>query len=140
MSKHSCSSLVIRCIDFRIAPAKLTELLASAGICQDGDYDLVSIAGAGKDLLSENKAECDFILKQINISKKLHDTKTVYILMHDNCGAYNIADAATEHEVQSADLRRLIIDLAKAVPGIEVKGYIIKGVGSGELRLTSVKS
>lgn len=139
MSKHSCSSLVIRCIDFRIAPSKLTDLLAQAGVCQDGDYDLVSVAGAGKDLLSDNKAERDFILKQINISKNLHDIKTIYILMHDNCGAYNIADAATEDQVQSDDLCRLIIDLKKIVPGVEVKGYIIKGVPNQTLSLTPVE-
>lgn len=139
MSQHSCSSLVIRCIDFRIAPSKLAELLAEAGICQDGDYDLVSVAGAGKDLLSNNKAERDFILKQINISKNLHNIKNIYILMHDNCGAYNIVDAIVEDQVQSDDLRRLIIDLKEIVPGVEIKGYIVKGVPTQTLSLTPVE-
>lgn len=138
MSKHSCAALVIRCIDFRIAPKNLSEMLAEAGMCHDGDYDLVSVAGAGKDLLSQNSSERDFILKQINISKKLHDISTVYILMHDNCGAYGIPDAAEEHEVQTKDLKQVEAMLASALPGVEIKGFIVKGVPTGMLSIEPI--
>ena len=113
-------------------------MLAKAGMCHDGDYDLVSIAGAGKDLLSKNSAERDFILKQINISKKLHDMKIVYVLMHDNCGAYGISDALKEYDVQVRDLRQIKSELSTAVPGVEVKGFIVKGVSIGMLSIEPV--
>jgi carbonic anhydrase len=114
-------------------------MLTKAGMCHDGDYDLVSIAGAGKDLLSENSAERDFILKQISISKKLHDIKTVYVLMHDNCGAYGISDVTEEHGVQANDLREIKRALSTAVQGVEVKGFIVKGVPTGMLSIEPVE-
>lgn len=138
MSKHSCTALVIRCIDFRISSVKLSELLVKAGLCREGDYDLISIAGAGKDLLSSNTAERDFILKQIDISQRLHGIKTIYILMHDNCGAYGIADPVAEDKTQSDDLKRITADLVAAFPGLTVKGLIIKGVPTATLSLVSV--
>lgn len=130
--------MVIRCIDFRIAPKNLSELLSEAGMCHDGDYDLVSVAGSGKDLLSENTTERDFILKQINISKKLHDIKTIYILMHDNCGAYAIPDAAAEHNVQVKDLKQIEQYLNSVLTDVEIKGFVVKGVPTGMLSLEPV--
>lgn len=138
MSKHSCASLVLRCIDFRIPPKNLSELLTTAGICHDGDYDLVSVAGAGKDLLSPDAAEKEFILKQIRISKKLHEIKNIYILMHDNCGAYGIADAAQEEKTQSEHLHTIREQLIKEFPDIQVKGLIVTGVPSGSLGLKTI--
>lgn len=113
-------------------------MLMKAGMCHDGDYDLVSIAGAGKDLLSENSAERDFILKQISISKKLHNIQTVYILMHDNCGAYGIPDAAKEHNVQVGDLKKVEVMLAAELPGVDIKGFIVKGVPTGMLSIEPI--
>ncbi len=139
MSKHHCQSLIIRCIDFRIGSTKLSELLEQAGLCHDGAYDLVSVAGAGKDLLSSDTAERDFILKQLKISKELHEIKNIYILMHDNCGAYAISDPAAEEKTQTQHLTTIAQQLRHEFPDLQVKGLIIAGVPSGNLRLKIIQ-
>lgn len=138
MPDHFCSNLIIRCIDFRIMPHNLSSLLEGAGVCHDGEYDLVSVAGAGKDLLSEVAGEKEFILKQIRISKKLHHVTTIIILMHQNCGAYGVEDDTEEEKMQIDHLHRITDLLHDELSDIIVKGFIVTGVSAGQLGLRAV--
>lgn len=47
------------CMDFRIKPKALSQLLEKEMSCEEGDYDLVSCAGAANDLLGQ-EAEKNF--------------------------------------------------------------------------------
>src|SRR3989338_8072941 len=134
---HHCQALIIRCMDFRLT-AGLPKLLEKAGY-PAGGYGLVSAAGAGKDLLSAEPGEANFLLKQIRLSQKLHDAKEIVVLHHDNCGAYGLADPAEEEAAHKKDLAE-IKDLLRAnFPGLEVKMYLIRGVKEGNLSLEEIK-
>jgi len=130
---HTCNYLVFRCMDFRIKPSVLSDLLAGIGI-NEGDYDLVSCAGSAKDLLG-SEAEKSFLLKQVTLSQKLHQIKTVVVLYHDNCGAYGIADLAEEATTQQADLARIKAIIGERFPDLQFKAFIVKGVAKDDLWL-----
>ncbi len=136
MSSHACQSIVFRCLDFRLKPSVLSSLLAEVG-CPDGSYDLVSVAGAAKDFLSNNPAEVQFLKKQLWLSQQLHGVKEVIFLMHENCGAYGIADKKVEMETFDADLKKIISALKQSAEfaGLHYKAFIIVGVESGKLSL-----
>lgn len=137
MSNHSCQALVFRCMDFRIKLSALSELLSSIGY-PEGSYDLVSVAGSGKDLLSKTQAESAFLIKQIELSKKLHCVAEIIILYHDNCGAYGIADLADEATIQKQDLKILKKIIKKKFSDLDIKTYVIKGTPKSQLVLEEI--
>lgn len=134
---HNCQALIIRCMDFRLT-ADLPKLLERAGY-PAGNYDLVSAAGAGKDLLSAEPGEANFLLKQIRLSQKLHHAKEIVILHHDHCGAYGIADSAEEEAAHKKDLAEIKNLLRANFPELETRMFIIKGVKEGNLSLEKIK-
>jgi len=73
-----------------------------------GDSDEVSVAGGIKDLLGEAK---DFLLKQIEIAKRLHGIKRVILVAHEDCGAYGGKKAFTNEEAEFSKHKE---DLVKA--------------------------
>lgn len=51
--------------------------------------DLICIAGGLKTLASpEKESDRDFVLSQIQGSMALHNTKTVFLMAHSDCGKY----------------------------------------------------
>jgi len=136
INMHTCHYLVFRCMDFRLKPSVLSGLLKDTGV-EEGDYDMVSCAGSAKDLLG-SEAERDFLLKQITLSQKLHQTKNVVVLYHDNCGAYGIANPIEEATTQQADLAKIKAIIAEQFPELIFTAYIIKGVPEGELLLKKI--
>lgn len=137
MGNHHCSSLVFRCMDFRITPAALSALLAEEGYCE-GDYDLVSLAGSAKSCLSEVPEEAALILRQVALSKKLHGIREVVVTHHENCGAYGIPDPREERGVQTADLARIAEVVRGQFPELAITAYLINGVLESHLRLEKV--
>lgn len=134
---HHCQALIFRCMDFRLT-GDLPKLLAKAGY-PAGSYDLVSAAGAGKDLLSAEIGDVNFLLKQIRLSQKLHGIEEIVILYHDNCGAYGLADLAEEEIAQKKDLAEIENLLQANFPELKTRIYIIKGVKEGGLSLQEIK-
>ncbi len=134
---HHCQALVFRCMDFRLKPTILAELLAQAGYAE-GDYDLVSAAGAGKDLLSAKPGEADFLLKQIELSQKLHGITEVVMLYHDNCGAYGIADAGEERGAETADLEKIKNFIGSKFPDLKISTFIVSGTPTEALGLEKI--
>ena len=83
---HNCRTLLLRCIDFRLCPAIHIYLEGKKLL---GACDIVSVAGAAKNIASPvRESDREFVLRQIEISKKLHDIKQVIIMNHTDCGAY----------------------------------------------------
>lgn len=51
--------------------------------------DLIIVAGGAKNISNPEKpTDKDFILDQIEKSIKLHHAKKIFLMAHDNCGAY----------------------------------------------------
>lgn len=105
MEMHTCKALVLHCIDFRFRKM-LSEFLEA----KFGDsYDLVSVAGGVKRLVSD-PLEGNFILEQLKISHTLHEPETIFLIQHEDCGAYGgsvaFGDFSTEQEAQNLELEK----------------------------------
>jgi len=113
---HSCSTLVISCIDYRFQDVIHKFLNKNV----PGDYDLVSVVGACKSLIK--KGEREFLIKQIGISSKLHKIKRVYLINHQDCGAYgneDFLDPISEKKRHFKDLKKAKETLYKIFPNVE---------------------
>lgn len=82
---HQCKALAVVCMDFRFHTA-IREFLVSLDL--KDQYDLVSLAGVMKGLVEKDPASSELILKQVEISRKLHGISEVIIIHHMDCGAY----------------------------------------------------
>lgn len=102
---HAARALVIQCIDYRFQSA-VRRFLLNRGL--KNKYDLVSLAGSAKDLLGKDKS---FILKQIEISSRLHGIKEIYLVHHLDCGAYGGSKAFKDLK---AEIKRHKSDLFQA--------------------------
>lgn len=88
MNDHHRSTAFVYCLDYRIQTA-IDNFISSKNLV--GDCDRISIAGASKD--------SDFVLKQLSLSHRLHHIKDIYILHHQDCGAYGLpSDISPEEE------------------------------------------
>ena len=103
---HNCRALVIHCMDYRFGKAIKQELEDEKLL---GDADIVAMAGAAKNLVDPEMQ--GFVLKQIEISKNLHDIKEVYLYNHLDCGAYGGRKA---FESDEAERLAIVGDMEKA--------------------------
>lgn len=92
---HTCQALVISCMDFRLHDALRQWADAKYG---PTGYDLVHLAGgAGACLKDDSQA---VVLKQIELSQKLHSMTEVVLVNHWDCGAYG-GSAAFNNDVDA---------------------------------------
>jgi carbonic anhydrase len=84
---HSCQAIVVSCMDFRLRTAlrKWTR-----ETLKDEGFDRVAIAGGVKNL--------PFILDQVELSYKLHGITEVYLINHEDCGAYGAEGTLQKHK------------------------------------------
>lgn len=122
---HTCDLLVICCIDFRFQEA-LRNFLNEK---HRGDYDLVCLAGAAKNLVSGSDRSQAVLFDQIEISKKLHRIKKILLINHQNCGAYGkslTSGSSQEKKVHKADLSKAREKIITLFPKLEVFLYFIE--------------
>ncbi len=103
---HTCKSLLMHCMDFRFGKA-MKGFMEEHSMMDDAD--LVSIAGAAKNIVNPETRE--FALKQIEISKSLHEMKEVDLMNHLDCGAYG---GRKSFETDAAEYNKLTSDLKEA--------------------------
>jgi carbonic anhydrase len=83
---HKAKALVIACIDFRFH-TKLHYFLSKEHLW--GKCDLISVAGASRDLIKPVLPEDgEYLWKQLEISLKLHDPHEIILVDHQDCGGY----------------------------------------------------
>lgn len=82
---HSCRAIVISCIDFRFQ--KYLENFTGK---LSGGFDRVGLAGGVKNL--------QIIMEQIEISVRLHNISEVYLINHEDCGAYGVEGTFPRHK------------------------------------------
>lgn len=109
---HTCFSVIVSCIDFRIQPA--VEAWARQNLAAK-NYNRVALAGGVKDFSS--------VMNQIDLSCKLHGIKKVILTNHEDCGAYGSEATEEKH-------RRDLLSAAAAVkskyPDLTVETYFIR--------------
>ena len=123
--KHECNHFVLSCIDFRFHEA-ISEWVKENNFV--GDYDLVSLAGAQKNVA--NPETRDFFMNQLAISVRLHKTNTILLLAHQDCGAYGgskaFASWAEEKAKYTEDLNIAEATIKNVYPEMKVKKIILE--------------
>ncbi len=126
---------VLCCFDHRISTA-VRKFLRKQGIERP---DMIVVAGGAKTLASpRNDFEQDFILEQVRMSIRLHQTKRVLVMSHSDCATYGglahfQGDRKAEAEHHHAELHRAARLLTENFPDISVEPYFVNFAGVWEL-------
>jgi hypothetical protein len=134
--RYVCDAAVVWCFDNRFETG-FRKFLKRSGVEY---WDAIKIAGGTKCLASPaDESEREFVLNQIRISMRLHNTRRVILMLHSDCGAYGGLecfqnDARAEAEHHRGELQKAAAQLAEAIPGIQVDPYFVdfEGVWSLE--------
>lgn len=118
---HTCKAVIIHCMDFRLIE-QTRNWMAGKGIL--GDCDVVSLAGASKEIADGSEGARALLLKQIATASNLHQAGKVILLHHSDCGAYkasyNFSSAAEEKDRQIEDMRKAEEIIKEKFSGLEV--------------------
>ena len=132
--RYKCDAAVVWCFDNRFE-LLLRKLVKHLGIVY---YDPIRIAGGTKYLASpDDENERQFVLNQIRLSMRLHETKHVILMLHSDCGAYGGlsafgGDSAKEAENHRGELQRAASYLLSQIPDITVTPYFVDFEGVWE--------
>jgi carbonic anhydrase len=119
---YVADAAVLCCFDQRIRLAT-NKFLKKQGIEKP---DMIVVAGGAKTLATpRNDFEQDFILEQIRMSIRLHQTKKVILTCHSDCATYGglatyNGDVRAEAEHHWSELRRAARLVHRTFPDIEV--------------------
>lgn len=92
-----CKALVISCIDYRFV-TKVRNYLSNQNLKES--YDLITTPGASLNI--------DKVSDHIGISFRLHKPKEVYIIDHEDCGAYGADNSKERHELNLKKARQAL--------------------------------
>ena len=96
----------------------------------EGDTDIIRVAGVAKNLANPTvSAHREFLLDQLRISVDLHRVREIYLVNHEDCGAYGLDDAVDsdqELHVHIADLEKADQIIKDAIPDVKVKAYFLR--------------
>ncbi|GEA16500.1 MAG: hypothetical protein PWR22_2325 [Moorella sp. (in: firmicutes)] len=108
-----CQACVLTCMDFRIQAA-VADWLREKGLT--GKYDYLSLPGASRNFLSEGK------INLVEDSYRLHHIKEVYLIHHEDCGAYNLGHLPVEEQLarQRRDMEAAARILKERHPELKV--------------------
>lgn len=108
---HTCNAIVVTCMDFRLQKFIEDWLAKNVG---EKQYDRVSWAGGVYDLSG--------ILKQIEVSNRLHHIKKVVLINHEDCGAYGQTGTPEKH---ATDLRSAKKEVMSKFPNLTCTTYYL---------------
>ena len=131
---YVADAAVLCCFDQRINRA-VRKFLKKQAIEK---ADMIIVAGGAKTLASpRNDFEQDFILEQVRMSIRLHQTKRVLVMSHSDCATYGglahfKGDRAAEAAHHRAELLRARELLTNNFPDISVEPYFVNFDGVWE--------
>src|SRR6516165_4176290 len=132
---YVADAAVLTCFDYRVNRV-VRKFLKKQGI---ETVDMIVVAGGAKTLASpRNDFEQDFILEQVRMSIRLHQTKRVLVMSHSDCATYGglahfKGDRAAEAEHHRGELHRAAQLLTGNFPDISVEPYFVKFDGVWEV-------
>lgn len=115
---HTTNAIAVTCIDFRFQKFIGSWLHEHIG---EGNYDRVAWAGGVIELAS--------ILKQLEISVRLHQIKQVFLINHEDCGAYGASGTPEKH---AQDLTNAKAEIIKRYPNLVINLYYLHLDGTFE--------
>ncbi|MCK5413457.1 MAG: hypothetical protein KAI57_03735 [Candidatus Pacebacteria bacterium] len=119
---HTCKNLLIRCMDFRLNAevkrwTKESELF-------EGGFDIVSVAGACKNLADGSEEIKESFLGNVAVSVDLHKAEKIIIFHHSDCGAYaqsyDFSSIEEEKIKQIEDMEKAKEIILEKYPNVEV--------------------
>lgn len=133
---HTCQNALIRCMDFRLQKA-VDQWMIENNL--PGDCDMISVAGAGKDIVANPDG---FVATQIDLSFKLHATKTVLLMHHTDCGAYGghaaFENLEVEHAHHISEMTKAAEVIKSKHPDMEVKMLLAEHQEDGSFKVVAV--
>ncbi len=133
---YVADAAVLCCFDHRIGTA-VRKFLKNQKIER---VDMIVVAGGAKTLASpRNDFEQDFILEQVRMSIRLHQTKRVMVMSHSDCATYGgLAHFKGDREAEAAHHRSELLRAAELLtsnfPDISVEPYFVKFDGIWEVK------
>ncbi|MGA9040385.1 MAG: carbonic anhydrase [Terriglobales bacterium] len=136
---YVADAAVLCCFDQRIRLA-VHKFLQKQGILRP---DMIVVAGGAKTLASpRNDFERDFILEQVRMSIRLHQTKRMFLMSHSDCATYGGlaafgGDRQRESDHHEQELRRAK-ELVKAnFPELAIQCFFVNfdGVNAAEIEV-----
>ena len=124
---YVADAAVLCCFDQRIRLAT-NKFLTRQKILKP---DMIVVAGGARTLASpRNDFERDFILEQVRMSIRLHQTKRVFLMSHSDCATYGgLAAFQNDRQVEAAhhttELQRGAELLKQIFPGLAVEPYFV---------------
>ena len=124
--RYVCDAAIVWCFDNRFELG-FRKFLQRLGVVY---WDAIKIAGGTRCLASPDlETDRDFVLNQIRISMRLHQTRRLILMLHSDCGAYGgleaFEHAAAERDNHRQELRKAAKVVTEAIPGIAVEGYFV---------------
>lgn len=125
---HICEAALITCEDFRLHQRKdgrnyISEFIKNEGV----DADIITRAGGVQDIVRPKEDDYLYtIIRDLAVSVNLHDAKKIYLINHEDCGAYSAIKFANRDEECGKhidDLKNAKDIIIKEFPGIEIKLY-----------------
>lgn len=126
---YTADAVLIWCFDNRFWPA-FEEFVKGEGYA---NFDPVFIAGGAKNIASpEEEQHREFILRQIELSVKLHRPKKIVLMNHSDCGAYGgLAHFENDPEKELAahkvelKLAKEFLEMSPAAKGLPIETIFV---------------
>jgi len=134
--QYVADAAVLCCFDHRINQV-VRKFLKKQGIEK---ADMIIVAGGAKTLASpRNDFEQDFILEQVRMSIRLHQTKRVLVMSHSDCATYGglahfKGDRDAEATHHRGELLRAGELLTAHFPDLSIEPYFVKFDGVWEVK------
>lgn len=132
---YRADAAVVWCFDDRVT-LMVQKFLKRIGVRQ---VDTIRIAGGAMALASpKDNFEQGFVIQQLRLSQKLHQTGRVILFAHRDCGAYGGSarfqgDAEAEVSFHRAELARAADIVRAALPDVTVEYYFADFDGVWEI-------
>src|SRR5580704_7033046 len=133
---YVADAAVLCCFDHRINMA-VRKFLKKRGIERP---DMIIVAGGAKTLASpRNDFEQDFILEQVRMSIRLHQTNRVLVMSHSDCATYGgLAHFKGDRDAEASHHRTELLRAGELLtanfPNISVEPYFVKFDGIWEVK------
>jgi carbonic anhydrase len=127
-------------MDFRFGSA-IKNYLAGKNLLDD--CDIVAVAGAAQNVASPRVAsDRDTILRQIEISQRLHAITSVVLINHTDCGAYGgtaaFATPEDEQTTHAGDLATAAQIISERFLGLSVEKTLAHIDPSGQITFQTI--
>jgi carbonic anhydrase len=113
---------VVYCIDFRLHD-NLNRFVTEMGLDEDGT-DIVRVAGVALNLARPKESYArDFVMGQLEASRRLHEISEIYLVNHEDCGAYGLEDVKDSDEelaIHVKDMQQARAFLKGRFPDIKI--------------------